>query len=257
MGLPPRLSDVMESYAKIRLIEKQLEAQLHKQLALSRNCLAINEPGIIQSNISRINQLVRAVGDIKAGEADTYYKILFTLLLHQKAFPVESNVLETPLLSDPSLDQSTYLKVAKPRKLERKTFIHPVDLNQRLDEAESRREERGGYLCDFPNCGHLTVSRFSLRRHLFSHETFKTYNCEFHGCDRSFAKATSLARHQLVHTEKDRLNVASQESIVLSPTTPTTTTAPAPTTATPTTRPTTRPTTPTSTGSKMRPLRIT
>jgi len=211
---PPPLSDIMVSYAKIRAIEGELEAQLHRQLEISRVYSGTDDPLIIQRNFSRVTQLAKAVEEIKAGEAKTYSQILLTLFLHQKHHEAEETSSPVTTLAhvlppeSSSLPSSGFVKVNKlRRKVERKKYLDPLDLNRRLDQAESNHEELGGYLCDVPNCGKLAATRFSLRRHLFSHETLKTFNCQFSGCERSFAKTTSLERHHRLHLIKGGRNL--------------------------------------------------
>jgi len=57
------------------------------------------------------------------------------------------------------------------------------------------------FSCNFPGCGRLFKTKFSMRRHAYVHNNDKQYVCKF--CNKKFALPQYLKEHSYTHT-KDR-----------------------------------------------------
>jgi len=180
------VSAIMDSLANIKAIEAHLEYQLQNEMA-----------SIPWKQQEEYVNLSTPRGAILAPAAALYPPF---------AYPTPG--IYGSLRSAPSMylgmnsapfPPSKASPTTSPKVLNQKVST-PHSVILRLNKAERRQKQVGGFLCDHPHCGTLVKSRFSLRRHLLAHEGWKPYICKFSNCGKSFGESNTLKRHMRIHT---------------------------------------------------------
>jgi uncharacterized Zn-finger protein len=74
--------------------------------------------------------------------------------------------------------------------------LHAPTIAQAVNVQNGRRSPR--FACEHRGCTDSFNTRFSLKRHMKTHNGEKPFACEF--CSKSFAEKSTLVRHLRIHT---------------------------------------------------------
>ena len=66
------------------------------------------------------------------------------------------------------------------------------------EDKESRRVPKQ-FACEYPGCGRLFKTKFSMKRHAFVHNEDKRYTCRF--CNKRFSLPQYVKEHTYIHTK--------------------------------------------------------
>ncbi len=64
---------------------------------------------------------------------------------------------------------------------------------------ESKVREAKKFACEYPGCGRLFKTKFSMKRHTFVHSEDKKYICKY--CNKRFALPQYMREHMYTHTK--------------------------------------------------------